>query len=111
MRAHGSPGELEARRPPRGFRLSLDRYRPQRAMRVRTWLATRRRIVLEWLLAYTRELNPAEQVWGHTRYSNPANFALADLDHLGGAVATSSVRTRGDCYLPESFFRGAGLEL
>lgn len=96
---------------PRGFTLMWDRHRPHRATRVQTWLATRRRIVVEWLPAYAPDLNPAEQVWGHTKYGDLANFAPADLDHLQGAVVRSLARTRGHRHLLAAFFRAAGLEL
>jgi len=100
------------RHVPRGFTLIWDRSRPHRAATVQGWLAARApRIVVEWLPAYAPDCNPAEHIWGHTKYGDLANFAPADLDHLEGAVVTSFTATRGHRPLLAAFFRAAGLEL
>ena len=97
---------------PHGFTLCWDRHRPHRATRVQTWLAQYAATIrVEWLPAYAPDLNPAEHVWGHTKYGDLANFAPVDLDHLEGAVVTSLTRKRGHRRLLASFFRAAGLEL
>lgn len=97
---------------PNGFTLLWDRSRPHRAATVQGWLAARiPRIVVEWLPAYAPDCNPVEQIWGHTKYGDLANFAPADLDHLAGAVVTSFTATRGHRPYLAAFFRAAGLEL
>jgi len=96
---------------PRGFTLIWDRHRPHWATQVQTWLANRRRIVVEWLPPYAPDLNPAEHVWGHTKYGALANFAPEDLTTLETAVSTSLARTRGEPALLAGFIRAAGLEL
>jgi hypothetical protein len=97
---------------PRGFTLIWDRHRPHRAIRVQRWLAKYHPTIrVEWLPAYAPELNPAEQVWGHTKCGDLANFAPVDLDHLEAAVVSSLTRKRGHRQLLASFFRAAGLDL
>ncbi|MCI0407346.1 MAG: transposase [Acidobacteria bacterium] len=96
---------------PHGFTLLWDRHRPHRATRVATWLARHRRIVVEWLPPYAPDLNPAEGIWGHTKYGDLANFTPANLDVLETAVVTSLGRTRRQRQLLAGFFRAAGLEL
>jgi transposase len=97
---------------PQGFTIIWDRGRPHRAVRVRDWLAARApRIVVEWLPAYAPDCNPAEHVWGHTKYGDLANFAPTDLDQLEGAVLTSLTQTRGQRALLAAFFRAAGLRI
>lgn len=101
-----------ARHLPHGFTLIWDRSQPHRAATVRDWLAARApRIVVEWLPAYAPDCNPAEQVWGHTKYGDLANFAAADVDHLESAVLTSFTDTRGDRALLAAFFGAAGLRI
>jgi transposase len=97
---------------PHGFTLIWDRSQPHRAATVREWLATRApRIVVEWLPAYAPDCNPAEQVWGHTKYGDLANFTPADLDQLEGALVTSFTDTRGERDLLAAFFRAAGVRI
>ncbi len=97
---------------PRGFVLIWDRSRPHRAKCVQTWLAAHADTLrIEWLPAYAPDLNPVEHVWGHTKYSDLANFAPADLDALEAAVLNSLAQTRGQRRLLASFFAAAGLKL
>ncbi len=97
---------------PHGFTLLWDRSQPHRAATVRGWLAARApRIVVEWLPAYAPDCNPAEHVWGHTKYGDLANFAPADLDHLEGALVTSFTDTRGERALLAAFFQAAGVRI
>jgi len=101
-----------SRHLPHGFTLLWDRSQPHRAVTVRDWLAARApRIVVEWLPAYAPECNPAEHVWGHTKYGDLANFAAADLDRLEGAVLGSFTHTRGQRGLLAAFFRAAGVRI
>jgi putative transposase len=94
---------------PSGFTLLWDRHRPHRAKNVQTWLAARKRIVVEWLPPYAPDLNPVECVWSHTKYGDLANFAPDCLRTLEHAVVTSLSQTRSRRDLFEGFFHGAGL--
>lgn len=96
---------------PHGFTLIWDRHRPHRAKAVSAWLARHPRIVVEWLPPYAPDLNPAEHVWGHTKYSDLANFAPANIEHLEDRVLSSLLHKRGERRLLASFFRASQLEL
>ena len=96
---------------PYGFTLIWDRHRPHWAKSVQTWLAARKRIVVEWLPPYAPDLNPVEAVWSHTKYGDLANFAPDCLRTLEHAVVTSLSQTRSRRDLFEGFFQAAGLEL
>ncbi len=78
---------------------------------MQTWLAPRRRIVVEWLPPYAPDLNPVEHVGGHTKYGDLANFTPDTLPALEHAVRTSLARTRGQRHVLAAFFRAAGLEV
>ena len=95
----------------RGFILVLDRYNVHRkAVRLLrekhpAWFDA------EWLPAYAPDLNPVEQVWNHSKYSDLANFIADDVDHLQRELDGS---IRGQCCnvgLLRSFFKHAGLSL
>ena len=47
-------------------------------------------IQFEWLPAYAPELNPVEQCWNRTKYSDLPNFIPDDIDHLGTAKRSPS---------------------
>jgi transposase len=65
----------------------------------------------EWLPAYAPELNPVEQCWNHTKYSDLANFIPNDLDHLHKAIDVSITQQGRDQRLLHSFFAHAKLPL
>jgi transposase len=65
----------------------------------------------EPLPSYTPELNPVEQCWNHTKYSDLANFLPHDLDHLQHAVSESIQDQSHDHDLLRSFFAYAELPL
>ena len=65
----------------------------------------------EWLPAYAPELNPVEQCWNHTKYSDLPNFIPDDIDHLGAAIRESILEQREDQALLRSFFAFAKLPL
>ena len=65
----------------------------------------------EWLPPYAPELNPVEQVWNHSKYSDLANFIPNDLAHLRREVRRSIRKQRGRQHLLRSFFAFAGLKL
>lgn len=41
-----------------------------------------RHLHVEWLPAYARELNPAEQIWNHAKHTDLANFVPDHIVHL-----------------------------
>ena len=65
----------------------------------------------EWLPAYAPELNPVEQVWNHSKYSDLANFIPDDVDHLHEELANSMQDQRGRHVLLRSFLKHAELKL
>jgi transposase len=92
--------------------LILDRWSVHRSKVVREYLERHRsRIELEWLPAYAPELNPAEQVWNHAKYSDLANFLPEDCDDLHRHVDASITDQRQQPQLLRSFFKTAELEL
>lgn len=65
----------------------------------------------EWLPPYAPDLNPVEQVWGHTKHADLANFIPENVDHLWIATVASLELTRHKVHLLRSFFKHANLEL
>jgi transposase len=65
----------------------------------------------EWLPAYSPKLNPVEQCWNHTKYSDIPNFIPDDLDHLDKAVDASITQQSKNSVLLRSFFAYANLSL
>jgi transposase len=65
----------------------------------------------EPLPSYAPELNPVEQCWNHTKYSDLANFLPDDLDRLQEAIDASITQQGKDQYLLRSFFAYAELPL
>lgn len=99
------------RRVQRKLILVMDRWSVHRKA-VRLWLSRHARsISIEWLPSYAPELNPAEQIWNRTKYTDLANFLPRDYDHLCHAVRRSIVKTRGRPLLLRSFFAHSRLEL
>lgn len=92
--------------------LIWDRWSVHRAKVVREYLERHRgRILVEWLPAYAPELNPAEQVWNHAKYSDLANFIPEDCDDLHRHVDLSLEGQRRQSDLLRSFFKTARLAL
>ena len=69
------------------------------------------RVRVKSMLAYAPELNPAEQVGGHTNHADLANFVADDVLHLGQTVAQSFRDTRKHQSSLQSFFHHAGPKL
>jgi transposase len=67
--------------------LVMDRWPVHRSGAGRLQERFGRRVCVEWLPAYAPELNPDEQVWNHTKYTDLANFIPDDTLHLGQSVA------------------------
>jgi transposase len=95
----------------RQFILVLDRYsvhpKSVRLLRAKHpgWFST------EWLPAYAPELNPTEQVWDHTKYSDLANFLPEAVAHLGKELESSLCQQRCKPQLLRSYFQHAKLIL
>ena len=95
----------------RKFILVLDRYSVHRkAVRLLRekhpdWLDA------EWLPAYAPDINPVEQVWNHSKYSDLANFIPDDVHHLREELANSMHDQRGRPVLLRSFLKHAELKL
>ncbi len=70
-----------------------------------TWIS------FERLPAYAPELNPVEECWNHTKYTDLANYAAADIDDLEQHVAESMDNQRNNQKLLRAHFRYAGLSL
>jgi hypothetical protein len=65
----------------------------------------------EWLPPYCPELNPVEQCWNHTKYSDLANFIPVDVNHLQNEVYNSIDKLHHDQMLLRSFFEYCKLPL
>lgn len=79
------------------------------------WLATRRadapQVMVEWLPPYAPELNPAEQLWNHSKRGGLANLAPHDSAEMRVHVRRSLTSQRHRPCLLASFFALAGLPL
>ena len=92
--------------------LILDRWSVHKSAPMRRYLERHHhRIQIEWLPAYAPELNPAQQVWNHTKYSDLPNLAPQHLQELSRRVHGSIRRQRRQPALLRSFFETAELEL
>ncbi len=92
--------------------LILDRWSVHKSAAMRRYLERHcRSIQVEWLPAYAPELNPAEQVWNHTKHSDLPNLAPQHVQELGRRVHCSIRRQRRRPALLRSFFETARLEL
>ena len=92
--------------------LILDRWSVHKGRTVREYLQRyAAEIQIEWLPGYAPDLNPAEQVWNHSKYSDLANFSPADCDQLERHVEFSMRKQRVQSSLLRSFFKTAELPL
>ena len=66
---------------------------------------------VEWLPAYAPELNPVEQVWGHTKHGKLANYIPTDIDELEETVEHTMNQTREEQNLLRGFIRKTRLQL
>jgi len=99
------------RRLGRPIILVMDRWPVHRSGAGRLQERFGRRVRVEWLPSYAPELNPDEQVWNHTKYTDLANFIPEDTLHLGQSVAKSIRGIQTNQNLLRSFFRHAKLNL
>jgi len=95
----------------RGVILVLDRWPVHRWAERRLRRRFSRRIDIEWFPAYAPELNPVEQVWNHSKYSELANYIPDDVRALEKAVCESIEHIRSQKTLLRSFFKKAGLKI
>ena len=96
---------------PKGIILVWDRWMVHRSAARRLRERFGKRVRIEWLPPYAPELNPDEQVWNRTKYSDLANNIPEDVDQLATAVQESLCRTRSQQALLRSFFKHADLSL
>jgi transposase len=92
--------------------LIMDRWSVHRAKIVQGYLKARpKNVRVEWLPAYAPDLNPVEQVWNHSKYTDLANLAPEDIEELDQLIGASIRNTRSQAHLLRSFFQTAGLAL
>jgi transposase len=92
--------------------LIMDRWSVHKATILWRYLEARRKNVrVEWLPAYAPDLNPVEQVWNHSKYTDLANLAPEDMEELDQLIGASISNTRSQAHLLRSFFQTAGLAL
>ena len=96
---------------PQGIILVWDRWSVHRSAARRLQERFPRRLCIEWLPAYAPELNPTEQVWNRSKYTDLANVIPHDVDHLATALHRSLRHTRSQQTLLRSFFKHAKLKL
>jgi transposase len=68
-------------------------------------------MAIEWLPPYAPDLNPVEQVWNNSKYSQLANYLPVDIDDLHDAIAVSLTLQAGEHSLLRNYFQHAGLSL
>ncbi len=92
--------------------LILDRWSVHRSKVLGEYLQRHASTIqVEWLPAYAPDLNPVEQIWNHTKYSDLANYLPADVEELAEAVTHSVQAQPKQPSLVQSYFQFAGLEL
>jgi transposase len=100
------------RRLRRKLVLILDRWNVHKSKVMRGYLERHAATIrVEWLPAYAPDLNPSEQVWNHTKYSDLANFIPVDRADLHAHVDTSIGGQSRQSWLLRSFFQTAKLKL
>jgi len=91
--------------------LVMDRWSVHRSGARRLVRRFPRHVYIEWLPTYAPELNPVEQVWNRTKYTDLATYIPENIVSLGQAVAGSIRHTRSQSPLLRSFFRQCKLGL
>jgi transposase len=66
-------------------------------------------VQVEWLPGYAPDLNPVENLWGHCKHGDLANFIPDDIERLQWAAEGSFTATEAS--LLRSFFKKSGLQL
>lgn len=96
---------------PRGIILVWDRWMVHRSAARRLAARFPRRVRTEWLPAYAPDLNPVEQVWNRTKYTDLANYLPENVARLEKAVRKSLRHTQNQESLLRTFFKHARLPL
>jgi hypothetical protein len=91
--------------------LVLDRWSVHRSAARQLQALLGRRLQVEWLPAYAPEINPAEQLWNHAKYTDLANFVPDDINHLARRAGLSLYHQSRRATLLRSFFKTAKLRL
>ena len=96
---------------PAGIILIIDRWMVHRSgiRRLKSRFGHRMEVV--WLPAYSPELNPVEQIWNHSKYSQLANFVPDNVEHLAEAIEESLHVQSQHRHLLRSFFHCAKLKI
>jgi transposase len=85
--------------------LIMDNWNVHKAKSIQRFLAQHRNtIIVKWLPTYAPQLNPVEQLWSHSKYSDLNNTAPSDVQELESLVDDSLNRTRTQQRLLRSFF-------
>jgi transposase len=99
-----------SRNIPRGILLIMDRWDVHRAKRLWKYLEAHPKTVrVQRLPAYAPDLNPVEQVWNHSKYTDLVNLAPEEIEQLDRLVGASISNTQKQTDLLRSFFQTAGL--
>jgi len=92
---------------PKGMILVIDRWMVHRSGVRRLG----KRIDPEWLPAYAPELNPVEQIWNYSKYSQLANFIPDHIEDLADRLEVSLSHQAKQQNLLRSFFHCAKLKI
>lgn len=95
----------------RGIVLMVDRWSVHRSGVRRLLVRFGSKVQVEWLPSYAPELNPAEQVWSHTKYIELANHVSNYVDALAEAAMHSLEQIGCKQTLSRSFSYHGGLRL
>jgi transposase len=74
-------------------------------------LQPRADLPIDWLPPYAPDLNPVEQVWNRSKYTELPNYIAKDIDDLHGAVAVALTVQAPEQALLRGYFHHAGLFL
>ena len=95
---------------PKGVILVIDRWMVHRSG-VKRLQRRFDRVDVEWLPAYAPELNPVEQIWNYSKYSQLSNFIPDDIEHLANELDASLCYQSKPRNLLRSFFHCAKLKI
>lgn len=95
---------------PQGIILVMDRWMVHRSG-VKRLQKRFSRVDVEWLPPYAPDLNPVEQVWNRSKYTDLANYIPEDIAELGKEVFKSINHMCTQQSLLRSFFKKAKLKL
>jgi transposase len=96
---------------PKGVILVIDRWMVHRSGVRRLQERFGKRVDAQWLPAYAPELNPVEQIWNYSKYSQLANFIPDEIEHLAETLDVSLSHQAKQQNLLRSFFHFAKLKI